>query len=122
MENDLIKIANLKPGEELSLKPGDILNVLVSTSPVWVCAMCGLTANFLTCLKKYGQPPLKPCFSVSTYHKGKCEICGHETSVTEARDFFYPNFSLLTKLIKKYANKRSKSVSQTTKKNNNQRK
>lgn len=59
--------------------------------PRWICAACGFTMNYLTCLEKFGQPPLKATFDVSTYHKGICEVCGKETSVTESRDFFYPN-------------------------------
>jgi len=60
-----------------------------------VCDECGLEANRLTCLKKYGREPLKPKFTISTYHLGICDICGKETAVTEPRDFFYPDFSLL---------------------------
>jgi len=62
-----------------------------------VCNNCGLEANRLTCLKKYGAEPLKPKFDVSTYHLGKCDVCGKTHPVTEARDFFYPDFSLLSK-------------------------
>ncbi len=59
------------------------------------CKGCGLEANRLTCLKKYGSEPKKPKFNLSTYHKGKCDVCGKEKLITEARDFFYPDFSLL---------------------------
>lgn len=48
--------------------------------PSWICAVCG---------KKYS----KKQFQVSTWHKGTCEVCGKEASVTEPRDFFYPNFA-----------------------------
>lgn len=65
-----------------------------------VCTPCGITANYLTCLKKYGKPPKKFSFSVSTYHEGTCGVCGQETTVTEPRDFFYPDFSLIFKKIK----------------------
>ena len=65
-----------------------------------VCSACGITANYLTCLKKYGQPPLKPSYIISTYHDGICDCCGRKTMVTEARDFFYPDFSLITRKIK----------------------
>lgn len=65
-----------------------------------VCSACGITANYLTCLKKYGKPPIKPAFDVSTYHIGVCDVCGHERMVTEPRDFFYPNFDLIIKKIK----------------------
>jgi hypothetical protein len=66
-----------------------------------VCSSCGISANILTCLKKYGKPPKKLCFDVSTYHKGKCDYCGRETNITEVRDFFYPDFSLIDEVIKK---------------------
>ena len=60
-----------------------------------VCAECGISANVLTCLEKYGNPPKRLCFSLSTCHKGKCTYCKKVKSVTEVRDFFYPNFELL---------------------------
>lgn len=60
-----------------------------------VCDSCGIEANRLTCLKKYGQEPLKEKFSVSTYHVGRCQACGKRKWVTEIRDYFYPDFSLL---------------------------
>jgi hypothetical protein len=69
-----------------------------------VCAKCGITANVLTCLKKYGNPPKKFCFDQSTFHIAKCDCCGLITEVTEARDFFHPDFSLIettVKLLKK---------------------
>lgn len=67
-----------------------------------VCSDCGITANYLTCFKKYGTPPLKTGFDVSTFHTGKCDICGRITATTEVRDFFYPDFSLLERVIKKW--------------------
>lgn len=60
-----------------------------------VCNDCGIEANRLTCLKKYGKEPKQSKFRISTYHKGRCDVCGKKKSVTEARDFFYPDFSLL---------------------------
>lgn len=59
--------------------------------PNWLCSPCGLTMNYLTCLDRYGEPPFKPCFDVSTFHKGYCDLCGRPTDITESRDFFYPN-------------------------------
>lgn len=59
------------------------------------CAECGKLANYVTCMARYGQPPKKEAFSVSTFSKGKCAWCGRETMVTEERDFFYPDFSLI---------------------------
>lgn len=65
-----------------------------------VCSDCGIAANYLTCWKKYGAPPLKKAFSISTFHVGTCGFCKKETEVTESRDYFYPDFSLLKKAIK----------------------
>lgn len=48
--------------------------------PNWVCRDCGLKAS-------KGRS-----FMISTFSKGKCDICGKITSITEPRDFFYPNF------------------------------
>lgn len=38
---------------------------------------------------------LKTKFAISTYHMGICDVCGKEKPITEARDFFYPDFDLL---------------------------
>lgn len=62
-----------------------------------VCAECGISANVVTCLHKYGQRPNKLCFSVSTYHEAVCDYCKELKSVTEVRDFFYPDFNYLEK-------------------------
>lgn len=62
-----------------------------------VCYECGVTANVLTCLKKYKTPPKKLCYDSSTFHWGKCESCDENKLVTETRDYFHPNFSLLQK-------------------------
>lgn len=71
--------------------------------PHWVCDGCGVRANRLTQQKKLGADfdalKFKRKFDYSTYHKGVCEVCGEETAVTEARDFFYPDFTLLKKGI-----------------------
>lgn len=61
------------------------------------CDDCGLEANRLTCLRDFGAEPLKPKHDLSTYHEGFCQACGKKKQVTEARDFFYPDFSLLKK-------------------------
>lgn len=62
----------------------------------WVCSPCGITANYLTCLKKYGRRPHKPAYDLSTFHRGTCDVCKSPSSmVTEARDFFYPDFNLI---------------------------
>ena len=72
----------------------------LNTDIINCCSECGITANVLTCLKKYGNPPKKLAFGVSTFHIGKCDNCGRNTEVTEARDFFHPDFSLIETTIK----------------------
>jgi len=68
-----------------------------------LCFDCGTIANNLTCLKKYHRKAEQECFEVSTTHKGKCDCCGNKKTVTEERDFFYPDENAI-KLIKKYLN------------------
>lgn len=67
-----------------------------------VCDECGLEANRLTCLSRYGREPIKKKFDISTYHKGYCDWCGKLGMLTEVRDFFYPDF----KGVKNEPNKR----------------
>lgn len=55
--------------------------------PGWVCSDCGVKAS-----KAMGNTTL--AFDVSTFHQGVCGVCGETKSVTEPRDFFYPNFNL----------------------------
>jgi hypothetical protein len=43
----------------------------------WICSQCG---------EKYGKP--RDC--ISTWHYGTCDYCGDETTVTEPRDYGYP--------------------------------
>lgn len=70
-----------------------------------VCGECGISANVLTCLYRYGAPPKQLAFSISTYHTGTCDWCGEKKPITEVRDFFFPDFSLLLKAQQVY-NKR----------------
>lgn len=65
-----------------------------------ICGPCGISANVLMCLKKYGRSPKKLAFTCSTFHKGVCDVCKDKVYVTEARDFFYPDFKLLLKKMK----------------------
>jgi len=65
-----------------------------------ICNECGILANVLTCLKKYKRPPKQLKFEISTWHMGICDICSEEKYVTEARDFFHPDFTLLIKKMK----------------------
>ena len=41
----------------------------------WLCQDCGKRLS-------------KKQFDCSTWHKGKCDICGEEKDVTEPRDFY----------------------------------
>lgn len=64
--------------------------------PGWVCYKCGIRANDLTCIKKYGKPADKKCFDCSTgLLNAPCDICGEVGMVIPSRDFFYPDFELL---------------------------
>ena len=60
-----------------------------------ICDECGIEANRLTCLQKYGAEPIKAKSDISTYHNGICDVCLEFKPVTEDRDFYYPNFSLI---------------------------
>ena len=73
----------------------------------WVCGECGIKANYLTCLVRYGNKPTKLCYDVSTSTIGKCNFCGEERMISPIRDFFYPEFELL-KDFEKIINKISK--------------
>jgi hypothetical protein len=73
----------------------------------WCCSSCGLEANRLTCLKKYGSEPKKKCFDVSTFHEGICDCCGKKGWITQTRDFFFPDFSLLKSLKEKINDKKT---------------
>ena len=65
------------------------------------CHECGVSANVLTCLKKFKQPPYKLHHDISTFYCGVCDCCKVDKAVTEVRDYFYPDFSLLIKKMKK---------------------
>lgn len=69
-----------------------------------VCDKCGIEANKLTCLKKYGEEPKKAKFDYSTYHMGKCDVCKELKMITEVRDFFYPDFELINEKCQKKNN------------------
>ncbi len=68
-----------------------------------VCTECGISANVLTCLHKYGHPPEKLCSTVSTFHEGICDVCEQKKQVTEPRDFYHPNFELLKQYIGQFS-------------------
>lgn len=70
-----------------------------------VCSHCGISANVLTCLKKYGRSPKKLAFNTSTFHTAVCDVCGEKTELTEVRDFFYPDFNLLITAMEKACKK-----------------
>lgn len=62
----------------------------VNSTIHWVCSECGIRGSKATHPNKKEH-----CFSSSTFHKWICDFCKKEKSVTEARDFFYPNFNLI---------------------------
>lgn len=66
-----------------------------------VCQSCGVSANVLTCLKIHKRPPLRISFEVSTWHEAVCDVCGKMLPVTQPRDFYYPDFTLLLKVMSK---------------------
>jgi len=70
-----------------------------------VCWECGVSANVLTCLKKYGNRPHQLAFTVSTYHKGTCDVCGEKKHVTELRDFFYADTTLIKEIAEYFRNR-----------------
>lgn len=76
-----------------------------------VCHECGVSARVLTMLKQVGNPPTKLCHTVSTYHTARCDVCMKTKSVTQPRDFFYPDFTLLLKVMQKFNAKRQKEIS-----------
>lgn len=78
-----------------------------------VCGPCGISANVLTCLKKFGNRPSKLCFTTSTSHKSTCDVCGIKAMVTSPRDFFYPDFSLLNRTFAYINRKKSPLPSNT---------
>ena len=54
----------------------------------WICQECGDKA-----LKEKINKNKKQ-YIISTWHTGKCDICGKKKAVTEARDFEYPIFKV----------------------------
>jgi len=66
---------------------------------------CGVSANVLTCLKKFGRSPKELKSQTSTFHDAPCDVCHDMTGVTEVRDFFYPEFDLLIKKMSKHGHK-----------------
>lgn len=49
--------------------------------PKWNCRECAI---------KYGGK--YPPGHISSWHQGTCGVCGEEKSVTEPRDYGYPNY------------------------------
>lgn len=47
--------------------------------PSWVCYDCGMRLG----RREYGDGEMKS----STWHTGRCDVCGETKSVTEPRDF-----------------------------------
>ncbi len=62
-----------------------------------VCSDCWKKANKATQIKKFWEVKYPTSFSVSTFHKNTCDFCKQKKSVTQTRDFFYPDFNLIKK-------------------------
>lgn len=90
-------------GVELKLHMTQQLNSNAPETDIMdVCRECGISANVLTCIKKYKHPPQKLAFDVSTFHMGVCDYCKQEKMITQTRDFFYPDFGLIDQYAKRY--------------------
>lgn len=57
--------------------------------PSWVCHECAVEA-----LKKDYEKYRKwmKVTRIACYHEGLCEVCGKAKTVTEPRDYLYPEF------------------------------
>jgi len=60
-------------------------NLMATKQPDWVCHDCG---------QQWGRwydngSYLGPSKHCATYHVNRCEVCGQEKPVTEARDYGY---------------------------------
>jgi len=79
-----------------------------------VCDSCGIEARRLTYLKRFGREPGLQKMTISTYHTGICDVCKLNKSVTEPRDFFYPDFDLITKEINRLSKEAIKKAEEMT--------
>lgn len=57
--------------------------------PQWCCIDCGLMAYEATFKRKMSEG------GCATFHMGECGSCHKHKSVTQPRDYRYPNFKLL---------------------------
>jgi hypothetical protein len=58
-----------------------------------ICNRCGVCARVVTYWDRFKEFPPKLCWDCSTWHVGICDWCGEERSITEARDFFHPDWT-----------------------------
>ena len=56
---------------------------MIERYPDWICGQCGLSLM---------DVPISDDMC-STFHEGKCGVCGLITMITEPRDFGYPDIS-----------------------------
>jgi hypothetical protein len=56
------------------------IKMKINNYPDWICRKCGL---------KYGKKQKQ----ISTWHYGKCDVCGDPAEVTEPRDFGHLNIN-----------------------------
>ncbi len=73
----------------------------------WVCQECWEEWSRETWKKRNPRKPQpKIQFDLSTWHDNTCDVCWEKKSVTQPRDFFYPDFNLLkNKLWQKHKKK-----------------
>lgn len=76
-----LKEALRKDKAEEYIKKVEIEQYGMSPYPEWVCKDCAYKAGGVS-----------PRGMVSTFHRGKCDVCGEIKSVTEPRDYGYPKF------------------------------
>ena len=62
----------------------------VNTKIHWVCRDCWQAAQ-----KASGKEWIWSVYA--TYHTWTCDFCWETKAVTEARDFWYPDFNLISK-------------------------
>lgn len=67
----------------------------LNTTIKLVCSDCWIKANKATQIKKFWEIKYPTSFSLSTFHNNICDFCKQEKSVTQTRDYFYPDFNLI---------------------------
>lgn len=74
--------------------------------PMQVCDDCGIQAH-KNKAKRLNFRSTSDKHTLSTYHKGKCDVCKKIKMVTEPRDYFYPDLVDFEKVRKQIKEARS---------------